>query len=108
MRFSKLPKAHAKTAKQIMEAVADVTGFTPQELGSRDKGKALAAARQAAIFILKQQIADLTYDDIGQLFGRDRTTVFRTKRDTAVRIVTDPEFAEYVKTIQKQYVREKR
>lgn len=59
----------------IESVVTQVFGVTHADLSIRSRGKAhVALARQVAMY-LTHVVCGLTLTEVGQLFGRDRTTV---------------------------------
>ena len=68
------------TAPTIMAVVADFFGFTIDDLCGPGKTKALAQARQIAMYLCRE-LTDLSLPRIGQAFGgRDHTTVMHADK----------------------------
>ncbi len=66
-------------AAMIAQATADHFGMPREQLTSRDRHKSVAFARQMAMYLIRQTL-QLSYPEIGRLFGRDHTTVMHAVR----------------------------
>ena len=62
----------------IIKEVALATGFTPRQIVSQDRTKAIVHARHLAMFEAKEAGASL--GEIGRAFGRDHTSVIHAVR----------------------------
>lgn len=69
--------AHREIAR-IIKDVALATGFTPRQIVSQDRTKAIVHARHLAMFEAKEAGASL--EEIGRAFGRDHTSVIHAVR----------------------------
>jgi chromosomal replication initiator protein len=68
------------TAPTIMAVTADFFGITMEEMCGPGKTKALAQARQIAMYLCRE-LTDLSLPKIGQMFGgRDHTTVMHADK----------------------------
>ncbi|MBI4513554.1 MAG: chromosomal replication initiator protein DnaA [Gemmatimonadetes bacterium] len=66
------------TAERVREAVAEAFGVPVDGLVSGRRARHLALPRQVAMYLIKQ-LLDLTYVEIGELFGgRDHSTVIHS------------------------------
>ena len=70
-----LPERRAQDPEDIVEAVAQAYGITPERIRARDRSRAAALPRQVAMYLLRED-AQLSLPQIGDLLGgRDHTTV---------------------------------
>ena len=67
------------SAATIMAATAEYFDTTVEELRGPGKTRALAQARQIAMYLCRE-LTDLSLPKIGQAFGRDHTTVMYAER----------------------------
>ncbi len=66
---------HQVTAKNVMDATAEMFGFTVEELCSKSRSRSLVTARQVAMYVLRE-MTDFSYAGIGRAIGdREDTTV---------------------------------
>lgn len=63
------------TAEQIIEIVANRYGYTAQLLKGRSRPEGVAFARHVAMYLIRQACGKLSFQDIGDIFGRDHGTV---------------------------------
>ena len=72
------------SAQNIIDATAEMFGFTEEELKGKSRRRPLVTARQISMYVCRE-LTDLSYPQIGQEFGgRDHTTAIH-----AVSKVTD-------------------
>jgi chromosomal replication initiator protein len=70
-----LPQRRNVDPQQVMNAVADAFGITPERLLGRDRSREVALPRQVAMYLMRE-VANASLPQIGQaLGGRDHTTV---------------------------------
>ncbi len=70
-----LPQRRNVDPQQVMTAVADAFGITPERLLGRDRSREVALPRQVAMYLMRE-VANASLPQIGQaLGGRDHTTV---------------------------------
>ena len=67
------------TAAAILDAVADQTGITVDDILSRRRTAQTVYARQLAYLLIRNEL-DWSYRQIGELFHRGQATVFRQFR----------------------------
>ena len=65
------------TPEKIIDAVAKKYGVTPAELKSRNRTQKIASTRHIAVYVIKK-LTNLEYTKIGEIFGRDRTTIMNS------------------------------
>ena len=92
------------TAKTILDATADMFGFTVADLVSQSRRRPLVTARQVGMYVFRE-LTDFSYPMIGREFGnRDHTTVIHavekiTQQMKERRAIYD-QVTELIKTIK--------
>jgi chromosomal replication initiator protein len=69
-----LGESKATSPAEIVEAVCRYYQLTKDDIGGSSRVKAVAMARQIAMYLCRE-MTDLSLPKIGELFGRDHTTV---------------------------------
>jgi chromosomal replication initiator protein len=63
------------TVERVINEIASIYGFTPEEIRSKKRSADISTARQIAIFVV-HKITGLSYVEIGKQFGgRDHSTI---------------------------------
>ncbi len=78
--------------EDIISAVCYLTRVRPEHLASKSRAQHISMARQLAMFIVRE-LTDLSFPRIGQMFGRDHTTVIHAHNVIRRRIERDRAFA---------------
>jgi chromosomal replication initiator protein len=63
----------------IIDAVATYYKISPDEIYSQSRAQAIALARQIAMYLCREQTG-LSLPKIGEIFGRDHTTVMHANK----------------------------
>ncbi len=88
------------SAERVREAVAEAFGVPVEGLVSGRRSRHLAIPRQVAMYLIKQ-LLDLTYVEIGELFGgRDHSTVIHSVTKVERMAQEDPEFRTRLESIR--------
>jgi chromosomal replication initiator protein len=69
-----LGQSKVTTPAEIMDAVCRYYQMTKEDINGSSRVKAIAMARQIAMYLCRE-MTDLSLPKIGELFGRDHTTV---------------------------------
>jgi chromosomal replication initiator protein len=63
------------TIERVINEIASIYGFTPEEIRSKKRSAAISTARQIAIYVV-HKTTGLSYVEIGKQFGgRDHSTI---------------------------------
>jgi chromosomal replication initiator protein len=84
------------TPERILALVAERYGVKPEAVCGPRRTRTVALPRQVAMYLIRQ-LTDLSFVEIGRLFGgRDHSTVVYAVEKTAQRLTADREFADRV------------
>ncbi len=86
------------SAATIMAVTAEYFDTTVEELRGPGKTRALAQARQIAMYLCRE-LTDLSLPKIGQAFGRDHTTVMYAERKIREQMAERREVFDHVKEL---------
>ncbi len=90
------------TPSLLIEKVADSFQLTPFDLRSRKRDKETVLARQATIYLLKQE-TDCSLTQIGkELGGRNRQNISQAYKKIASDIVTNPTLGDKISALQQR------
>ncbi|GHV12638.1 hypothetical protein FACS1894219_05930 [Clostridia bacterium] len=78
------------TVEKIISAAGASFGVSPQDIKGRKRTKEIAAARHAAIYVIRK-LTPLSLPSIGKLFDRDHTTVMSSITAVEAEISLHPE-----------------
>ena len=82
------------TAKRIIEIVAKHTDVSVEDMKSPRRHSNLVTARHLAAALIRQWRPDLSYPQIGKLFGgRDHSTIIHGQKRIRERIRRNPDLA---------------
>ncbi|MFZ5666939.1 MAG: helix-turn-helix domain-containing protein [Pseudomonadota bacterium] len=85
------------TAKRIIEIVAKHTDVSVDDMTGPRRHSNLVTARHLAAALIRQWRPDLSYPQIGRLFGgRDHSTIIHGRRAIMERVKRDPDLAQMV------------
>lgn len=87
------------STERIVAAVAERFGISVEELMGQSRMRRCVVPRQVAMYAVRHSRVNgiqPSYPDVGDMFGRDHTTVINAVRVTALRSRGNPEFAEVV------------
>lgn len=87
--------------EKILTVVAKNYGVTVDQLKSKKKTDSIAKARHTAIYIIRK-ITSLSLQDIGDVFGRDHTTVMASINKVDINIKTMNNTASHIKKLIKE------
>ena len=88
------------TFDTISSAVCDHYSLRPQDLRSRRRSRNVALPRQLAMYLCRS-LMKASYPHIGELFGRDHSTVIHATTVTERRIKEDTSFQATVERIER-------
>ncbi len=95
-----LPQRGSLDADQVIRAVADVFGLTPDQLLSRNRSREVALPRQVAMYLMREEV-NASLPQIGEaLGGRDHTTVMYACEKVADMIERDDRLRRQVLQIR--------
>jgi len=85
--------------EDIVMAVADYYGVTPEDVVGRDRSRAVSTARQVAMYIAREE-ADCSLQQIGEaLGGRNHSTVLYSCERVADLMATDSQIKRHIRAI---------
>lgn len=87
------------TPHAIILAVAAAFDLTIATLQSGNRTRYVSHARQAAAWALRQAFPELSLDAIGQLLGRDHTTIIFALQAVEQRMIGDPDLRALLRAI---------
>ena len=91
--------------QNIVDAVCDEMGVTPEELMSKSRSKEVAQARQVAMYLTKK-LLNKPLQDIGNYFGgRSHATVLHAISCVKNQIEEDPVFSKQVRRLESRLVK---
>jgi len=97
-----LPQRRHLEPPQVVAAVADLFGISPEMMLSRDRSRGIALPRQVAMYLLRE-VANFSLPQIGQaLGGRDHTTVMYACGKVADMIESDDHLRRQVVQLRDQ------
>ena len=82
----------------IIEETARFYNVTAEEIKGRLKTKTIALPRQIAMYIIRTR-ANLSLNDIGDIFGRDHSTILHSINKIEDDIKNNQEFSTTIKDI---------
>lgn len=94
--------AAAVTAESVQKRIAAFFRVTVEELKSNNRHKAVAHARQVAMFLVRK-LCKTSYPDIGKAFGnKDHTTVLAACRKVESKQKDDASFRQEISDLERQ------
>lgn len=87
------------TPNALLLAVAVAFDLTVSTLQSSCRTRYVSHARQCAAWVLRQRFPDLTLQAIGDLLGKDHTTIIYALQAVEQRMVRDPDLAAQLRTL---------
>jgi chromosomal replication initiator protein len=87
------------TPNALLLAVAVAFDLTVSTLQSSKRTRYVSHARQCAAWVLRQRFPDLTLQAIGDLLGKDHTTIIYALQAVEQRMVRDPDLAAQLRTL---------
>jgi chromosomal replication initiator protein len=94
------PQQPTLTFDVIASAVCDHFSLRPTDLRSKRRSRNVAVPRQLAMYLCRRMLK-ASFPHIGDLFGRDHSTVIHATTVTERRIKEDPAFQATVERIQR-------
>jgi chromosomal replication initiator protein len=88
------------TCEEVMKAVCEHFSLRPQDLRSKRRTRNVALPRQLAMYLCRKLVG-ASYPQLGELFGRDHSTVMHAVDVTERRIKEDPSFQATVEQIER-------
>ena len=82
----------------IIGKVADFYGISSEEVIGKGKTKDVANARQISTYLIRK-LTGQTLEQIGEVMGRDHTTVLHSIRKVEENIASDPKLADTVRDV---------
>ena len=90
------------TCRAVIDAAAELFGFTYDQIVSGSRRRPLVDARQIAMYVTRN-LTDLSYPEIGRAFGnRDHTTVIHAVRKIESHMAQRKEIYEKVQDLQQK------
>lgn len=86
------------TPDSIKDKVATALHVRRNLIDSNDRGQHVALARMIAMYLIRTSTT-FTFPEIGELFGRDHSTVIHACNKIADRMTAEPQFREFVDAI---------
>ncbi len=97
-----LPQRGSLEPRQVLVAVANVFGLTPDELLGRSRSREVALPRQVAMYLMREEV-NASLPQIGEVIGgRDHTTVMYACEKVADLIERDDHLRRQVLQIREQ------
>jgi chromosomal replication initiator protein len=94
------PKQTSVTFETIAGAICDHFSLRPTDLRSKRRSRNVAVPRQLAMYLCRQ-LMNASFPHIGELFGRDHSTVIHATSVTERRIKDDAAFQATVERIER-------
>jgi len=91
-------KEHAIPPMVIIEETAKHFQLTPDDLTGDNRSQSIVSARQVAIYLVRK-LTNLTLRNVGEVFGRDFSSVLSSIRRTENRLKESTDFAKEIKDI---------
>lgn len=91
------------TIDKIFAEVFKKYSISREEIVGKKRTKEIARARHISIFLVRE-ITEMSYPNIGKLFGRDHATVMSSLDVVKKKIVADPLFANDIETMKREIV----
>jgi chromosomal replication initiator protein len=82
----------------IIEKIADFYNISPEEISGKGKTRNVANARQMAIYLIRK-LTGLTLEQIGDVIGRDHSTVLHSIRKIEESIANNPSLADAARDV---------
>ena len=89
------------TIDKIFAAVFKKYGISREDIVGKKRTKEIARARHIAIYLVRE-ITEMSYPNIGKLFGRDHATVMSSLDVVKKRIAGDPLFDNDIDTMKRE------
>ena len=89
------------TIDKIFAAVFKKYGISREDIVGKKRTKEIARARHIAIYLVRE-ITEMSYPNIGKLFGRDHATVMSSLEVVKKRIAGDPLFDNDIDTMKRE------
>lgn len=97
-----LPQRGSLEPRQVLQAVAEVFGLSPDELLGRSRSRDIALPRQVAMYLMREEV-NASLPQIGEVLGgRDHTTVMYACEKVADMIERDDRLRRQVLQIREQ------
>ena len=80
------------TAEKIVKVVSEHTGINAKDIVSRKKKQKIADARHLAIYAITQHLPKYTLEEIGEIFGRNHSTIIHSRNSFSALMDTIPAF----------------
>lgn len=101
-----VPSAHAMRQPprtlDVIHAAARITGFTVEQLMSRDRHQSIAYARHVTMYVAKRVTGE-SLAEVSAVFGRDHTTSMRAIREMASLVGINAKASALAKQIEKEF-----
>ena len=91
-----------ETINKILQRVYVMFQITEEGLLSYKRDRKHSKARQAAVYLIKQ-LTPLSLNEIGQIVGRNHSTIHATLKKVAVRISSDDFFLKQMQTFLHEF-----
>ena len=88
------------SADDIMTAVCNHFSLRPADLRSKRRSRNVAVPRQLAMYLCRR-LLNISFPNIGDVFGRDHSTVIHASSVTERRIKDDPAFQATVEQLER-------
>ncbi len=89
------------TVDKIFTAVFHQYGISKEELLGSKRNKDIAMARHVAIYLIRN-VTEMSFPNIGKLFGRDHTTAMNSEKTVTERIAKDQLFSIEINELMKE------
>ena len=83
------------TVDRIITLVSKRLSIPVGDIRSKQRTANVVNARHVSIYMIRQ-LTDVTFNTIGEIFGRDHSTIMAAFRRVESMMTTDPEFAALV------------
>jgi chromosomal replication initiator protein len=93
-------RAPTMSADDIMTAVCNHFSLRPADLRSKRRSRNVAVPRQLAMYLCRR-LLNISFPNIGDVFGRDHSTVIHASSVTERRIKDDPAFQATVEQLER-------
>lgn len=99
--FQSQVKRKKTSATAILERISYVTAIPTEFITGKSRKREYVEARHIAMFITLQR-TDLSLQKIGQMYGRDHSTVCHARDTIMDRLEVEPKFRKFFHSIESQ------
>ncbi len=88
--------------EKVFTAVSNDMGISVEDIKSQSRQQKISKARNICMYVIKDILKDITYQEIGDFFGKDHATVLHSLKKIKSAVETDQLLKNSVNSIIKQ------